>query len=343
MHAPPTRALFGLSPRTVGLAAALVTVIIWTGFILIARASADPARGGTLSPFDLAFCRIAGASLILLPWGAWLVRRDRALGVGASSLMGLSPLPLKVTALVGLFGGLLYALVVYNGFRFAPAVHASVLMPGSLPLWTALLAALVLRDRITPARALGLGLIVLGDLLVGGSSLLQAFDGGEVWKGDVLFMLTAMCWASYSVLARRHGLNAVRATIAITAFAFVCYVPLYAALVLTGVVAGQIFTAPLAEVMLQSVLQGWGSVVISGITFTRMIQYFGPVRSTMITALVPGLSALGAVLWLGEPLFWNLGAGLALVTLGILFGVRAAATGHSKNIATHADPSRAGA
>jgi drug/metabolite transporter (DMT)-like permease len=37
--------------------------------------------------------------------------------------------------------------------------------------------------------------------------------------------------------------------------------------------------------------------------------------------LVPGLSALGAVWFLGEPLHWNLLAGLALVTSGILFGV----------------------
>lgn len=341
MLSPFSRALSGLSPRTVGLAAALVTVVIWTSFILIARVSADPARGGTLTPFDIAFCRIVGASLILLPWGVWLVRRDRALGVGESSLFGLSPLSLKITALTGLFGGLLYALVVYNGFRFAPAVHASVLMPGSLPLWTAMLAALVLHDRITPARALGLGLIVLGDLLVGGASLLQAFDGGDVWKGDVLFMMTAMCWATYSVLARRNGLNAVRATIAITAFAFVCYVPLYAVLVVSGAVAGQIFAAPMSEVLFQAAFQGWGSVVISGISFTRMIQHFGPVRSTMITAVVPGLSALGAVFWLGEPLFWNIGAGLALVTLGIVFGVRAAGPNDSKNIAASAGPSRA--
>ena len=53
-----------------------------------------------------------------------------------------------------------------------------------------------------------------------------------------------------------------------------------------------------------------------------MIQHFGPVRSTMMTALVPGLSALGAVFFLGEPLHWTLMLGLALVTLGIVFGVR---------------------
>lgn len=324
MHSPG-QSTKGFSPRTIGLAAAVVTVIIWTSFILIARASADPARGGSLSPFDIAFCRIVGASLILLPWGAWLVSRDRAQGQGHSSLFGLSPLSLKVTATVGLFGGLLYALLVYSGFLFAPAVHASVLMPGSLPLWTALLAMIVLHDRITPLRALGLALIVLGDLLVGGASLLHAFDGGEVWKGDLLFMTTALCWATYSVLARRHALDAVRATIAITAFACVTYVPLYAALLLAQLVRGQLFTAPPGELLFQAVFQGWGSVVISGITFTKMIQHYGPVRSTMITALVPGLSALGAVLFLGEPLFWNLAAGLALVTIGILFGVRAVA------------------
>jgi drug/metabolite transporter (DMT)-like permease len=71
--------------------------------------------------------------------------------------------------------------------------------------------------------------------------------------------------------------------------------------------------------------QGGGSVVISGISFTKMVQYFGPIRSTMLTAVVPGLSAMGAVIVLGEPLYWNLVAGLCLVTLGIVVGVRASA------------------
>jgi drug/metabolite transporter (DMT)-like permease len=237
MHSFPRPLVRGLSPRTIGIGAAVITVLIWTSFILIARASADPARGGTLNSFDIAFCRIVGASLVLLPWGAWLVRCDRRAGQGQSSLFGLSPLSLRITATVGLFGGLLYALLAYGGFVFAPAAHASVLLPGSLPLWTALLAALLL----------------------------------------------------------------------------------------THAVPGQLLRAPLPELLFLMAIQGWGSVVISGITFTKMIQHFGPVRSTMITALVPGLSALGAVLLLGEPLHWNLALGLALVTGGILFGVRAAA------------------
>ena len=309
------------SPRTIGIGAAIVTVTVWTAFIVIARASA--AR--SLTPLDLTFARLCGAALVLIPWGAWLVMQERRVHPDAGSLFGLSPLPLRIAALAGTFGGLAYAIMAYSGFFFAPAAHASVLMPGSLPLWTALLAAWVLRDRITPARALGLSLIVAGDLMVGGRSLLQAFDGGAVWKGDLLFMAAAACWACYSVLARRHALDAVRATIAITVFAFLSFVPVYTLLVAGGWIRSHIGTAPWGEVAFQMAFQGVGSVVISGITFTRMIQHFGAVRTTMITALVPGLSALGAVIFLGEPLYWNLIAGLLLVTAGILFGVQRSA------------------
>lgn len=313
------------SAQATGVAAALVTIVIWTSFIVIARATADPSRGGVLNPFDLAFARLLGAGLVLLPVGWWLVRRDRASGKTRSSMFGFSPLPLGTTATVGLFGGLLYAVLAYSGFVFAPAGHAAVLMPGSLPLWTTLLAALFLGTRITRVRAVGLALIVAGGVLVGGSSLLRAFDGGEVWKGDLLFMSAALCWSCYSVLARHHLLDAVRATVAITVFAFFLYVPVYAVLLWWELVPGQFLSAPLGQVLFQMAFQGVGSVVIAGITFTKMIQHFGPVRSTMMTSVVPALASISAVMVLGEPLHWNLAVGLALVTLGIVFGVRVGA------------------
>lgn len=313
---PPMR----FSPRAIGLLAAVVTVTLWTAFIVVARASAQR----TLTPLDIALLRITGASMVLLPWGWWMVRRRTgAPGPAAppASLAGISPLPLRTTALLGTFGGLLYAMLSYSGFFHAPATHAAVLMPGSLPLWTALLAAVLLGDHITPLRAAGLALIVAGDLLVGGHSLLGAFSGGDVWKGDVLFMLAAASWAVYSVLARRHAVPAVQATIAVTAFACLVYLPGYALLVALGTVRSHLALAPWSEIVFHMLFQGVGSVAISGITFTRMIQHYGPVRSTMITALVPGLSAIGAVVFLDEPLHWNLVAGLLLVTGGILLGV----------------------
>ena len=316
------------SARTVGLASAAVTVLIWTSFIVIARASASH----TLLPLDIALMRILGASCVLLPWAWWQMRPQRVRGERVGSLLGLSPLPLRTTVLAGFFGGLLYAVLAYAGFFFAPAAHASVLMPGSLPLWTTLLAMVFLHEKVPAARALGLACIMLGDLLVGGASLLRALEGGDVWKGDLLFMSAASCWAAYTVIARRLALDAVRATMAITALAFVGFVPLFALATALGWWPTHISQAAWGELLFQAAFQGGGSVVISGITFTQMVRHFGPVRSTMITALVPGLSALGAVALLGEPMHWNLLAGLALVTGGILLGVlvKPAATGAAR-------------
>jgi drug/metabolite transporter (DMT)-like permease len=319
-----------LSPKVVGLLAAFVTVLIWTAFIVVARASADPTRAPTLGPMDIVFARLMGAAAILLPTGWWLTRvqRLRQQEAGqvpdAGSLWGFSPLPLRITVLAGSFGGLLYSLLAYSGFVYAPAAHGSVLLPGSLPLWTALLAIPLLGDRITRTRAIGLLCIVVGDLLVGGASLLHALDGSGIWRGDVLFMAASITWSVYSVLVRKHALQAVYATTAITVFAFFVYVPVYCILVWAGALPGLFFTAPVRDVVLQMLMQGVGSVVVSGITFNMMIRTFGPVRSTMLTAVVPGLSALSAAVLLGEPLPWNVVCGLTLVTAGIVFGVHQA-------------------
>jgi drug/metabolite transporter (DMT)-like permease len=307
-----------LSPKALGLTAAVITVMIWTSFIVIARASASH----TLLPLDIAFLRILGASAVLIPWGWWLMREQRSSGTSVGSLFGLSPLPWRITALGGLFGSLLYAMLAYSGFFFAPAAHASVLMPGSLPLWTTLLALFLLHEPISRSRVVGLACIVLGDFLVGGASLLKAFEGGDVWKGDLLFMTAAFCWSVYSVLVRKHGLNPVQATIAITAFGASTFLPTYALAVVLQWLPSHLLEAPWSEILFQTIYQGVGSVAISGITFNLMIRHYGPVRSTMITALVPGLSAMGAVVVLDEPMHWNLLAGLAQVTCGILFGVR---------------------
>jgi drug/metabolite transporter (DMT)-like permease len=309
-----------LSSQNVGRLSAVVTVLLWTSFIIVGRASSSHV----LLPLDIACSRILGASMVLLPWAWWMMREQRQRGEPVGALFGLSPLPLRQTVQAGVLGGLMFALLAYAGFFFAPAAHASVLMPGSLPLWTTLLMWLFLREQIGVNRAIGLGFILMGDVLVGGASLFKAFEGGDVWMGDLMFVCASISWSAYSVTVRKFGLDAARATMAITAFALVSFVPLFTLLVQLNVMPSHFAQASWSEILLQVAFQGVGSVAISGISFTQMIRSFGPVKSTMITALVPGLSALGAVIILGEPMSWNLMLGLALVTCGILFGVRQA-------------------
>jgi len=306
------------SKQTIGIASAIITVAIWSGFIVMARAMAHK----TLTPFDIAFVRLIGAGAVMLPWGWWWVRQQRRVNPTGDYWLGVSPYGFRFTALIGMIGGVGYGSLAYTGFLFAPAAHASVLMPGLLPLWTTLLAIAVIGTPVTRARWFGLALIIGGGLFVGGASLLKAFDGGGVWRGDVLFMAASFTWSVYTVIARKNALAAIPATIAVSVFAVLTYAPIYALLAYSGTIVSHLREAPWSEIMLQVLVQGVGSVVISGITFMRMVETFGPIRTTMITALVPALSALGAVVFLGEPLYWNLLVGLVLVTVGIVFGVR---------------------
>ena len=307
-----------LSQRSVGIIAAVITVLIWTSFIVVARFSARL----TLTSFDISFLRYLAAACVLIPVGIWLVKKRAATDPSLPSWLGMSPMAFKTTALVGSIAGVAYPLLAYSGFFFAPAAHASVLLPGSLPLWTTLIAFLILKTPISAMRGIGLAMIFVGDLLVGGASLLKAFSGGNVWVGDLLFLGASCSWATYSVLTRKLALPAINATVALTVFAAMTFVPVYAALVLAGIVPSKLAQAPWSEIIFQGLYQGIGSVVISGITFVKMIEIFGPVRSTMITAIVPILSAISAVIFLNEPLGWNLLVGLVMVTVGIMFGVR---------------------
>jgi drug/metabolite transporter (DMT)-like permease len=308
-----------VSKQTAGVFYALVTVAIWISFIILARVMAHK----TLTPFDIGFVRFIAAALIMVPWGFWWVRRERAANPNAQSWLGLSPLSFKLSALIGMIAGIGYSCFAYSGFFFAPASHASVLMPGMLPLWTAMLAFFILKTPVTPRRAIGLALIALGAAFVGGTSVLQSMRGGDgIWRGDVLFLCASFCWGSYTVIARKNALAAIPATMAVSVFALFTYVPVYGVLAFTRTIHTQLFAAPWSEILLQGFLQGVLSVVISGITFVKMVEIFGPVRSTMITSVVPPLSALGAVFLLGEPLHWNLLVGLVLATIGIGFGVK---------------------
>ncbi len=293
---------------------ALAVLAIWTSFILVARSSAER----TLTSFDIAWLRFLFSGVLVLPWLMW---RGEAL---RTALGGQTATVLKRAGLLALTAGVGYCALAYSGFFFAPAAHAAVLMPGSLPLWTALLAWWLLGERLGRWRVAGLALIVCGDVLVGGSSLLQAFDGGTTWMGDVLFLAAGASWSLYGVLCRRWRIGAVDATVAIALGCLISYVPLYGLAVATGVVPSGLGQTPGSELLAQAVFQGGVTMLLAGVAYTKVVQTFGPVRTTMVTALVPGLAALAAVPVLGEALAPAALAGLVCVTAGLLLGLRSA-------------------
>lgn len=87
-------------------------------------------------------------------------------------------------------------LISYGGLLFAPAAHAASLYTALIPLYVAILAAIVLGESFTAAKRIGLVLIVAGVLgIVWGA-------GGTIGSrqniGHVMFIAAGMLWAAMS-------------------------------------------------------------------------------------------------------------------------------------------------
>ena len=280
--------------RRIGLACAFSVLFIWAGFILVSRSSAK----GVLTPWDMAGLRYSGAFLAALPIAlrhGWprLTRREAG-GIAAAAAFG-------------------FPLLAFAGFQFAPASHGGVMLPGMLPLQTALLLWVVLGERWTLSRVVSLGLVLLGVFLLA----LETFgEHPGAWRGDLLLFCGSVSWAFYTLMVRIWRIPALQATLAIALFAAPVYLPVWFALL-----PSRLGAAPVGEVLFQLTYQGVLAVVVAGFLFTRALSALGPTALTTITAVVPALTALAAWPLLDEPLGPGGLAGVGLVTAAMLVGV----------------------
>ena len=142
--------------------------------------------GGGFSPVFAAGLRSAGAVLVLL---LWMYLR------GVSFRMPRAALPWAVVS------GLLFAfefMCLYNALDISTVSRSSVIFY-SMPLWLALASVVFLPDeRLTRRKVLGLGL-AFGGVVVA----LAERGGGQVsWTGDLLAVMSALCWAGIVLVVR---------------------------------------------------------------------------------------------------------------------------------------------
>jgi drug/metabolite transporter (DMT)-like permease len=280
--------------RRIGLACAFSVLFIWAGFILVSRFSAK----GLLTSWDMAALRFGGAFLAVLPLAIRHGGPRLTLGQ-AAVIVG--------TAALG------FPLLAFAGFRFAPASHGGVMLPGMLPLQTALLLWLILGERWTRGRLVSLSLVAIG------VALLAQETFGEhpgAWRGDLLLLAAGFSWSIFTLMVRIWRVSALQTTLGIALYAAPVYLPIWYLFL-----PSRLSAAPLGEVLFQFAYQGTLAVVVAGFLFTRALIALGPMAVTAITAVVPALAALAAWPLLGEPLGAAGLTGVGLVTAAMLLGV----------------------
>lgn len=105
--------------------------------------------------------------------------------------------------IIGFFNFTLLTGLLYSGIRFVSAGESSVLMY-SQPLWTALLAAIWLGEKLTPLKIVGLGFGFVGVVAVLSDKIRP---GGDLpWPAYLVILAVSVSWAMGNIqLKRRAG------------------------------------------------------------------------------------------------------------------------------------------
>ncbi len=283
-----------------GYAYACAVVLLWSGFSLSGRHAAL-STGVRLTPWDLGALRYSVSFVVAL------------VAVLAGYGRGL---PWRRSLVTAVLAGFCFPLPSFVGFTFAPAAHGAVILSGTLPFLVAIGMWAVSGERWSRTRLLSLLVLLLGIVLLG----IEAFVGGArpgAWRGDLLFLVSAIAWAAYTIIARRWRATPWQAVVAVGLWCGVLYLPLW-----WVVLPSTLGQAPAGEIAYQAVFQGFMATVVALMLFTRALALLGPARLTTITALVPGLAGVLSVPLLGERIGMLDLAGLVLVSLAVALGVR---------------------
>ncbi len=273
--------------------AALSTVVIWALWMVGTR----HAVTHDLPPSAIGMLRFGVPALVLAPvW--WRT--------------GLVPRRLPPLVALGLLGsGAPFFLLVATGMRFAPAADVGPLLPGTMPLFVALIGFVLFGERLGRWRLLGFGLIALGVVSIGGRGLIAGADGA--WRGHALFLLGAFLWGLYTHAYRRSGLAPAEGAALVGIWSVILLAPVGAP-ALASAVANGLGGAVVGQALLQGALSGVAAIVLYGIAIDRL----GASKAAAVSPLGPVLAALLAVPALGE---WPDAAamvGLAAASLGVV-------------------------
>ena len=269
----------------------LVLSVLWGGAYLFTRA-AVPAFG----PAPLVSMRLGIAALMLLPIVAWR---------GGWPQLRANP---RALFMVGVpFTALPFMLMTWGALHITAGLSA--VLNATAPMFGALVAHFVMKERLGAWRAAGLVIGFAGVLVLmsGGSVSLKTGDGPLA----VLAVLgTAMIWSVGANYTRKKmvGVDAMVTTAG-------------------SLAAASLFLAPLAWATWPSTpptARAWAEMAFLGIAssglgmwmYFRLLRRIGAVRAMSVTFLSPLVAMVSGALYLGEALTWQMLAGCAVVLLG---------------------------
>ena len=285
----------------IGMLCGIAAAFCWAASFVAARHGVQHG----LAPADLVLYRFVPAGIVLLP----IILRG-----GFLSLAGVT-WPRGIV--LAIFGGPVQALFAYTGFLLVPLGHGVVIQPACAVLGGMILAAWLLKDKLSRVRLFGALAMVGGLALFAGEAVTTI--GTQGIAGDLLFVIAGSMWALFGIALKYWSVPGPRAAAAVSVVALFLYTPFHAAVFGYG----NILTTPLAYNIMQLLIQSVLAAALPIYLFTRALILLGASRGATFTALVPCFALVIGALTIGEyPSALQI-AGLVIVLTGFRFAVKA--------------------
>ncbi|MGH6989275.1 MAG: DMT family transporter [Stellaceae bacterium] len=277
----------------------LLANLAWASNWVVGRALHD-----AFPPVALSFWRWGVAALVLAPFaiprlkGRWHVvwrRRWLLLVLGAT-------------------GVATFQAIIYAGLDYTTAVNATILNAGS-PLVMVLMVWLIERQPATRRQWLGMGVTFIGVLLIVARGDWHNLAQLKIDRGDLLIFGSIPLWCLYSVLVRRRPVE-------LDAIGFMFVLMLIGLTVLSPAyfyeslfVRVPDWSWPVAGLILFIAVT---SSILAYLFWNRGVELVGANRAGFTTPFQPALTAILAVLLLGEPFHLYDALGFAIILAGWL-------------------------
>lgn len=254
---------------------------------------------GAIDPLAIGSFRFGIGFLLLLPLAllqrrAWPPRRDWP-GVAGLGLLFFAAFP-----------------VLFNASLILTTAARGALALSTLPLLTMLVGAALGSEPLTARKTTGVLVTILGVGMALLSGLATAPPGA--WRGDLLMVAAALCMALYSIWSKPYIRRTGPIPFTTLAMAAGGAVLTMASLIRGSFAAVAAFGAP----------QWFGAIYLGafGAALTFYLWAFAlerttPTRVAISVTVNPIAAALVGAAFLGEPLRWNLMAGIVTVFVGI--------------------------
>lgn len=266
----------------IGVLCTLISVIIWSGNYVIAKGISKQ-----IPPISIAFIRWTTASAFIFPIGFKAFLRER-------NFVFQHKFYFFLTALLGVG---LFNTFIYLAGHHTSAINLALIGATGAPIFITLLSYLLLKDHVGGFRILGISLCVLGILILLCNAQWQQLLKFHFGKGDLLMILSALSFAFYNLLVRKKPTSISPIVLLFVIFILGSFIifPFY--VYEASHHASIIWTPNLYLIMLYL---GLGNSVIGFLCWNVAIRKIGPSRTAIFSTLIPILSSLEAVWFLGE-------------------------------------------